>query len=68
MKGMNAKGFVLAVNGLVLNGAGLSVFGEAVLRKGGGEPWFWIGTLSLFLINAGICCVVEAARCRASSH
>jgi hypothetical protein len=58
------KWLLLAVGGLLLNGAGLSLLGDAVLRKGS-EPdsWLWFdeGTLALVLVNAGICCVVEAA-------
>jgi hypothetical protein len=58
------KWLLLAVGGLILNGAGLSLLGDAVLRKGR-EPeswlWFYEGTLALVLVNAGICCVVEAS-------
>jgi hypothetical protein len=55
----------LAVIGLLLNGTGLSFFGDAVLQKvihpDAFRAWFWEGTFSLVLINAGICCVIEAA-------
>lgn len=51
-----------AIGGLVLNGFGLSLFGEAVIQKAQGGSWFWLGTLSLVCINAGICLVVEAAK------
>jgi hypothetical protein len=58
------KGIVLAVAGLLLNGAGSSLFGDAVLRKLAAPEslgaWFWEGTFSLVPINAGIRCVVEA--------
>ncbi len=49
--------------GLLLNGSGLSLLAWAAHQKfvGGGE-WFWTGTLSLFLCNAGICCVVGAKK------
>ncbi len=66
------KWIFLAVGGLVLNGAGLSVFGDAVLKKMSHPDelgaWFWEGTLSLILINAGICCVVEAAAANRSRN
>lgn len=61
----------LAVGGLLGVGAGLSLFGDALARKieadrrgGAGlpRPWFWRGTLSLALVNAGICLVVEAGK------
>jgi len=65
---MRTKWLGLAIGGLLLNGTGLSLFGEAVLRMGAPEAafhdWFWLGTLSLVLINAGICCVVEAGKHR----
>jgi hypothetical protein len=55
----------IAVLGLVLNGTGLSLLGEAIISKAAPssvwQDWFWPGTLSLVLINAGICLVVEAA-------
>jgi hypothetical protein len=58
--------FFLAVIGVVLNGAGLSLFGDAVVHRtiepGGINAWFWTGTFSLILINAGVCCIAEAAK------
>jgi hypothetical protein len=51
------KWLTLAVSGLILNGAGLSLMGEALIRKSGQQPfmdWFLLGTLALVLINAGI--------------
>lgn len=65
---MKAKWILLAVGGLLLNGTGLSLMGEAILRKAAPDAafhdWFWLGTLSLVLVNAGICCVVEAGHAR----
>lgn len=46
-----------AVGGLILNGAGLSVMGEALLLKANAAPffeWFLWGTTALVLINAGL--------------
>ena len=48
------KWLLYAVTGLLLVGAGLSVIGEAVLQKGAGEPFFWMGTAGLVLLNAGL--------------
>jgi hypothetical protein len=59
------KWIALAVVGLLLNGTGLSLLGDAVLQKITHPnlilPWFLEGTVALALVNAGICCVVEAA-------
>lgn len=49
--------------GLILIGAGLSVFGQSVIYKSRGESlrkWFWWGTLSLVIFNAGICVFGDA--------
>lgn len=48
---------IFSISGLILIGAGLSVFGEAVIIKSNKksvDSWFWVGTLSLILINSGI--------------
>jgi hypothetical protein len=62
------KWILLAVLGLLLNGTGLSLLGDAVLKKVAHpdalSAWFWEGTFSLVLVNAGICCVIEAALSR----
>ena len=50
-----ARWWIYSVIGLVCVGAGMCVFGEALLSKFKNEAWFWIGTLSLVLINAGLC-------------
>lgn len=63
---VRTKWLALAVGGLLLIGCGLSLFGEAIIRKAATDSvvadWFWLGTLSLCLINAGICCVVGAGQ------
>ena len=68
---MKTKWIALAVAGLLLNGAGLSLLGEAIIRKATPEAsfhdWFWLGTLSIVLINAGICCVVDASHTKRES-
>jgi hypothetical protein len=45
---------VYAVLGLALIGAGVSIVGEAVIRKAAAEPWFWMGTGGLVVLNAGV--------------
>ena len=51
---------VKGVGGLLAIGAGLSVFGEALIRKLNGDGWFWIGTLSLVLVNFGLCLMFDS--------
>lgn len=55
------KWLVVSVFALLLIGAGVSVIGEAIIRKIFGEPYFWLGTFGLVLLNSGICLVAEAA-------
>ncbi|MEL6535680.1 MAG: hypothetical protein AAFQ98_09730 [Bacteroidota bacterium] len=57
------KSFYTAPLGLILIGAGLCVFGEALLIKGDEGAfwsWFWWGTGGLVLINAGISIMGQA--------
>ncbi|MEM0965318.1 MAG: hypothetical protein AAGJ81_04080 [Verrucomicrobiota bacterium] len=61
-----SKHLLLAVGGLLLVGSGLSLTGHAILLKSTAPPdtylsWIAWGTAGLVLVNAGICCVVEAA-------
>ena len=54
---------IFSVIGLLLLGAGLSVFGEAVILKSGGAgfgKWFAWGTVSLIIFNTGISFVGRA--------
>ncbi|HEU4741670.1 MAG TPA: hypothetical protein VFS50_08775 [Meiothermus sp.] len=37
--------------GLTLIGAGISITDHASLLKFQGEPWFWLGTLGLVVLN-----------------
>jgi len=55
---LRAKWLFYSIIGLILIGAGLSVFGEALILKMNAESWedwFWTGTLSLVIFNSGIC-------------
>ena len=58
--------YLKAQAGVLLLPLGLCLFGEAVARKvvqmmgESAGPWFWIGTLSLICINAGVGLMVES--------
>ncbi|MGF1515960.1 MAG: hypothetical protein ACFB5Z_20000 [Elainellaceae cyanobacterium] len=52
--------FIKGVGGLLCVGAGLSVFGEALIQKIQGGGWFWLGTLSLVLVNFGLCLMFDS--------
>ena len=61
-----SKHLVFAVGGLLLVGSGLSLTGHAILLKSAAPPdaclgWVAWGTAGLVLVNAGLCCVIEAA-------
>ena len=51
--------------GLASVGLGLSLVGEATLRKGRGEPFVLYGTAALCVVNAGLCVFGEAVKHRA---
>lgn len=57
LKKIKRQWLIYAVSGLTLIGLGLSVMGEALIVKYESESlgeWFWIGTLALVIVNAGI--------------
>lgn len=51
--------------GLGAVGFGVSLAGEATLRKGRGAPWVLYGTAALCVLNAGLCLFGEAVKHRA---
>ena len=58
---------VESIGGLVLIGFGLSLFGHAVIKKAGGadfKTWFLWGTLSLVVVNAGVCIFADGVQQR----
>lgn len=64
-KQLKRKWFIYGGVGLALMGAGLSVFGEALMLKqanNGFWGWFSYGTLSLVLFNAGMSFFGEAIK------
>mgnify|MGYP001245181579 CR=1 FL=1 len=48
------KRYLLALIGLILFSSGLCIFGEAIISKYQNTSWFFLGTISLILINAGM--------------
>ena len=52
--------YIKAQAGVLLFPFGLSLFGEAVTKRIEGEPWFWLGTISLAVINAGVGLMIES--------
>lgn len=59
---MNAKlkWYITAQVGVLMFPLGLCLFGESVTRRINGDPWFWWGTVSLIVINAGIGLMIES--------
>ncbi|MCU0490957.1 MAG: hypothetical protein MUD01_05195 [Chloroflexaceae bacterium] len=55
----------LAPLGLLLIGTGVSIVGEATLRKGRGEGWVVLGTVGLCVLNAGVAVFGDAVKQRA---
>lgn len=51
--------------GLIGVGLGVSMTGEATIRKGRGEAFFGLGTLGLGVLGAGLCLFGEAVKRRA---
>jgi hypothetical protein len=52
--------YLKAQAGVLLFPFGLSLFGEAVIQKSAGQPYFWLGTLSLIVINSGVGLMIES--------
>tara|TARA_Y100000991_G_scaffold111436_1_gene83996 strand:+ start:19757 stop:19939 length:183 start_codon:yes stop_codon:yes gene_type:complete len=48
------KRYVVVLIGLIVFSSGLCLFGEAVILKFQNSSWFYYGSLSLILINAGL--------------
>ena len=55
----------LAPLGLASVGFGLSLVGQATIRKGRGEPFVAYGTAALCVVNAGLCLFGESVKHRA---
>ena len=46
--------------GVLIFSLGLCIFGEALTLKNRGEAWFLLETISLILVNTGICLMIGA--------
>lgn len=64
LRRLRTRWLTKGVGGLLCTGFGLSLFGEAVLHKGNGQPWFWLGTLSLVVFNFGLCLLFDSHNCQ----
>jgi hypothetical protein len=58
----NIRWFIQAVGGLLLTGSGLSMAIDAGIYKSQGGDWFWYGTGSLIVFQAGLCCLIDSIR------
>lgn len=63
---LKKKWLIFAISGLLLNGFGISLLGEAIILKSNAESkvWILVGTLALVCINAGISLVGTAVKYR----
>jgi hypothetical protein len=52
--------YLKAQAGVLLFPFGLCLLGEAVIHKATGQPWFWLGTLSLIVINTGVGLMIDS--------
>ena len=55
----------LAPLGLATVGFGVSLVGDAIVRKSHHQPWFVAGTVGLVVLNAGLCLFGDAVKHRA---
>ena len=63
MKSKNKVRWLLqAVLGLLCTGAGLSMAIDAGLIKLQHGNWFWYGTFSLLVFQAGLCLMIDSLR------
>ena len=51
---------IIGTLGILIFSSGLCVFGEALIRKYQELDFFLTGTLSLVLINAGVCIMIKS--------
>ncbi|MCC5921953.1 MAG: hypothetical protein LAT68_06310 [Cyclobacteriaceae bacterium] len=53
-KKLTTKWLVFSISGLILLGAGLCFFGNALINFQNGDEWFWSGTFALVVFNSGV--------------
>jgi hypothetical protein len=51
---LQTKWLIFSPFGLTLVGFGLSLTLEAARLKSAEEPWFWLGTFGLCVVNSGL--------------
>lgn len=56
--------FIQSVTGLLLTGTGLCMTIDAGFARAAGEEWFWYGTGSLIVFQAGLCLLIDGLRFR----
>ncbi len=67
MKQLKRNWLLSASIGLTLVGLGLSLMGEALIRKyedADFTNWFWLGTLALVVVNSGLAVFGKAVTLR----
>lgn len=67
MNGDYKRWYLLSPLGLCLTGLGFSMLGDAILAKASANSfseWSYYGTLSLIVINAGVCIFAEGVKHR----
>lgn len=52
--------YITAQIGVLMFPFGLCLLGESITRRINGEPWFWWGTVSLIVVNAGLGLMIES--------
>lgn len=52
--------YLKAQAGVLLFPFGLSLLGEATIHKANHQPYFWLGTLSLIVINTGVGLMIDS--------
>tara|TARA_B100000965_G_C19451588_1_gene695510 strand:+ start:412 stop:600 length:189 start_codon:yes stop_codon:yes gene_type:complete len=50
---------IVGTLGILIFSSGLCVLGEAIIRKSQNLDFFLIGTISLVLINLGVCIMIK---------
>jgi hypothetical protein len=53
---------IQSVVGLLLTGTGLCMTIDAGISRYAGEEWFWYGTGSLIVFQAGLCLLIDGVR------
>jgi len=61
-KNTKTRWLLQSAGGLILSGAGLSLAIDAGISKMQGGEWFWYGTFSLLVFQAGLCLLIDSVR------